>query len=133
MIKQVHFQLWSINAAIISIVIFMRAVQLGSMTTYIQSLEIRFKTPHDDILIVKARLIIHGNFNDPQKTVMQLMEHCPTHYSSWFDTLFALRDILNEFRETRNTRNTFARASKLFSIIECLNCTLYESQLVCGN
>lgn len=86
MIKQVHFQLWSINAAIISIVIFMRAVQLGSMTTYIQSLEIRFKTPHDDILIVKARLIIHGNFNDAQKTVMQLMEHRRTHYSSWFES-----------------------------------------------
>lgn len=45
----------------------MHAFQLGSMTMYIQSLEIRFKTPHDDILVVKARLIIHDNFNDPQK------------------------------------------------------------------
>lgn len=58
---------WPINTAIIPVVIFIRAFQPGAMVTYIRSLEIRFKTPHDDILVVKAGLIIRDNFNDPRK------------------------------------------------------------------
>jgi len=67
MLEQGSFRARPINAAIIPVVIFICAFQPEAMVTYIRSLEIRFKTPHDDILVVKAGLIIRDNFNDPRK------------------------------------------------------------------